>query len=113
VSDDLNIGRTIKVLRTSAGLKQLELADRVKVSPNYLSLVEAGRKEPSLSLLKKLSHALDVPLVFLMWDSTDHTHKFNADQRHVYLKLKDSLLDFERLRIARRTRPRQVRRHSS
>lgn len=107
--DDLNIGRTIKVLRTSAGLKQLELADRVKVSPNYLSLVEAGRKEPSLSLLKKISNALDVPLAFLVWDSTHQTNTLNSDQRSVYLKLKETLLDFERLRVARSARPRQSR----
>ncbi len=113
MSDNLNIGRTIKVLRTSAGLKQLELADRVKVSPNYLSLVEAGRKEPSLSLLKKLSNALDVPVAFLMWESTDRTHNLNADQRNIYLKLKETLLDFERLRVAHRTPPRQARRRSS
>lgn len=109
MSESLNIGRTIKVLRVSAGLKQLDLANRVKVSPNYLSLVEADRKEPSLSLLKKISNALDVPLAFLVWESMDQTRSLDAEQRNVHLKLKETLLDFQRLRLAR-SRARQSKR---
>jgi transcriptional regulator with XRE-family HTH domain len=108
MSTEVNIGRAIKLLRVSGGLKQLELAERVKVSPNHLSLVEAGRKEPSLSLLRRISAALDVPLAFLVWESTDQDKNLPAEERHVTLKLKEALLDFERLRVAR-IRPRKFR----
>lgn len=108
MSDDLNIGRTLKVLRVSAGLKQMDLAKKIDVSPNYLSLLEAGRKEPSLSLLKRISRALDVPLSFLVWDSSDRKGPLSHEQQGVYLRLRETLLDFERLRLGR-SRSRQTR----
>jgi transcriptional regulator with XRE-family HTH domain len=55
------VGENIKSLRAAAGISQRELADRVGISPSMLSLVEAGRREPSVKLLRDISRALQVP----------------------------------------------------
>ena len=63
----MNIGSTLKLLRTASNLKQSSLANELDVTPNYLSLVENEKREPSLTFLKKFSKKLDVPLGYLLW----------------------------------------------
>lgn len=63
----MQIGQTLKVLRTAAQLKQTTLAARLGVTTNYLSLVENDHREPSLSFLKKFAGVLDIPLGYLLW----------------------------------------------
>lgn len=65
----MTLGNSIKVIRTAREISQRDLAEQLKVSANYLSLVESDKREPSLSFLKKLAKALNVPLkMFFMWE---------------------------------------------
>ena len=63
----MSIGLTLKLLRTASNLTQSSLAKDLNVTANYLSLVENGRKEPSLTFLKKFSKRLDSPLGYFLW----------------------------------------------
>lgn len=70
----MNIGQTIKELRLKKGFNQGEFALLCGLSQPYLSLIEKGRKEPTLSLLKGISQNLSIPvpiLVFLSLDKDD------------------------------------------
>jgi DNA-binding XRE family transcriptional regulator len=49
----------IKSLRQAANLMQRELADRVGISASMLSLVEAGKREPTISLCVASGRALE------------------------------------------------------
>lgn len=62
----LTLGSAIRQLRGAAGLTQKELAERLGISPTYVSHLEAGRKEPSVQLLRDLAKSLDVPFGFLL-----------------------------------------------
>ena len=64
----MKLGKTIKVLRTNLGIRQKDLARRLEITPTYLSLIEADRREPSLFLIKLLSEELNVPLGLLFWE---------------------------------------------
>jgi transcriptional regulator with XRE-family HTH domain len=55
------------MIRIAANLRQGVLAKDLDVTPNYLSLVENGKKEPSLTFLKNFSKRLDVSLGYLLW----------------------------------------------
>lgn len=55
------IGSTIRALRMATQLAQSELAKRAGISPALLSLWENGRREPTLSGLRKLAPHLRVP----------------------------------------------------
>lgn len=57
----MNYGKAIRIVRTAHGLTQLELADRLSIGPSHLSLIEAGKRQPSLRVLDEISTALDVP----------------------------------------------------
>lgn len=70
----MDIGKTIKDLRLKKGFNQGDFALKCGLSQSYLSLIEKGRKEPTLSLLKQISSCLAIPtpiLVFLSLDKND------------------------------------------
>lgn len=52
----------VKELRSAAGLRQEDLADRVDVSRQTIISVEMGRYNPSLELAWRLSRALGVTI---------------------------------------------------
>jgi transcriptional regulator with XRE-family HTH domain len=65
----MELARAIKLTRTASGMKQKEIAVKVGVTPNYLSLVENGKREPSVSFLKRLATVLGVPVgLFFLWE---------------------------------------------
>lgn len=43
------------------------MAKDLNITPNYLSLIENGKKEPSLTLLKNFSKRMGVSLGYLLW----------------------------------------------
>ena len=67
----MNIGNAIKDLRKQKGLKQIDFADKCGLSQSYLSSIEKGRKEPTLSILKQIANALSIPMPVLVFFSLD------------------------------------------
>ncbi|MET8155572.1 helix-turn-helix domain-containing protein [Sphaerisporangium sp. NPDC005289] len=64
--DLLAFGQRLKHLRKQRGLTLSELGERVGRAPSQLSLLENGKREPKLSLLKALAVALGVPVEELL-----------------------------------------------
>ena len=62
----MNYGRAIKFVRNAKALSQTSVARSSGLTPSYISLIECGRREPSLKALQALATALDVPLYLLM-----------------------------------------------
>ena len=52
----------MKVRRKELGLSQEDLAGRCELDRPYISLIEVARKQPTLSVLYRLSEALELPL---------------------------------------------------
>ena len=60
------LGALIRAQRLTAGLSLRDLAQRAKVSNAYLSQIERGLHEPSISVLDAIATALDVSLESLL-----------------------------------------------
>ena len=60
------LGALIRARRGASGLSLRDLAERTKVSNAYLSQIERGLHEPSLSVLGAIAAALEVPLATLL-----------------------------------------------
>jgi len=58
-------GTRIRGLRRSANLTQERLAEKAKISVDFLSLIERGRNSPSFENIENLARALGVPAVEL------------------------------------------------
>ncbi|MCR2765098.1 helix-turn-helix domain-containing protein [Microbacterium sp. zg.B48] len=64
--DSLTIGRRIRQLRTERGMTLDELAAAVQRAPSQLSMIENGRREPKLTLLRTIARALGATLDSLL-----------------------------------------------
>jgi transcriptional regulator with XRE-family HTH domain len=62
----MKLKNNIKTFRELKGMTQETLAKDVGITINYLSLLENGRREPSIKLLKKMSKYLSVPVSVLI-----------------------------------------------
>jgi transcriptional regulator with XRE-family HTH domain len=60
------IGRRIQALRKARSLTRQELAEKAGISRESVRLLEAGRFDPTLGMLTKLSRALGVKLTVLV-----------------------------------------------
>ena len=101
-------GAKIKYLRELKNWNQTELAERSGISRSYLSQLESGLKDPTASLLEKLSDALQAP-VNMFFDDTnllpilsladlfpEHIREFLRSQEGLpYLELAVKARDFQ------------------
>ena len=56
------LGKKISELRMDLGITQEELAFRANISPSYMSAIERGITDSTVSTVKRLSKALQIDL---------------------------------------------------
>ena len=68
-----DFGKSFRVVRAAFGLRQSELAARMGISASQLSLIEAGKRQPSLRVVKALGDAVGIPttLITLLASTVD------------------------------------------
>ena len=57
----MNYSKAIRIARSLADMPQRVLAERVDLDPSLISMLESGKRRPSLDTLEKISKALGVP----------------------------------------------------
>jgi len=72
-----NVGLNIKTIRKNVGLTQSELAGKSKITQSYLSKIEKGQKEPTISILFDIVETgLNIPLsIFVSFVTQDSIRK--------------------------------------
>ena len=53
--------KAIRVARALVDISQRELASRISMDPSLISMLESGKRTPSLATLQKISEALGLP----------------------------------------------------
>lgn len=62
----LQLGMRIRYLRKEKKMSQLDLALESGINRNYISDLEKGRRNPTISVLNKLAIALNIDLATLL-----------------------------------------------
>ncbi len=62
------LGRSLRAAREQRGSRLVDIAERAGISPQYLSEIERGRKEPSSEMIAAVAGALGVDLADLLVD---------------------------------------------
>ncbi|MEC3974128.1 helix-turn-helix domain-containing protein [Amycolatopsis sp. H20-H5] len=62
------LGRSLRATREEQGGRLVDVAERAGISPQYLSEIERGRKEPSSEMIAAVTGALGVDLAGLLAD---------------------------------------------
>ena len=60
------LGSTIRRLRLASGMSQTELAHGAGVTASFLSRVERDKREPTLSVLRRIAETLKTPFGILL-----------------------------------------------
>jgi len=71
-----NIGQRLKTLRQRQGLSQRKLAQIAGVSNATVSLIEHGRTDPSMGLLRKILNSLGVSFAEFFSSATSTSEKY-------------------------------------
>ena len=64
----MDLALKIKLFRVAAGLKQQDVAEAMSVTTNFVSMIERGKREPTLKYLKAFSRLVKIPLAVLLWE---------------------------------------------
>lgn len=62
------LGQSLRATREAQGGRLVDVAERAGISPQYLSEIERGRKEPSSEMIAAVLGALDLKLTGLLVD---------------------------------------------
>jgi transcriptional regulator with XRE-family HTH domain len=60
------LGRSLRAAREEQGGRLVDIAERAGISPQYLSEIERGRKEPSSEMISAVTGALGIDLASLL-----------------------------------------------
>lgn len=78
------LGRRVKKLRKEQGIKQADLADALGISYQYMSMIETGKRQLSLSLLVDLANQLGATTDELLYGSLDSlNNKYDQDMQDI------------------------------
>lgn len=88
------LGPRIREIRQQKGMTLNELSQKTQLTASYLSQLERDIIEPSLSSLRKISIALEVPIYTFLAEETKEHVLISADQRRK-LDLPNSSIIYE------------------
>jgi transcriptional regulator with XRE-family HTH domain len=60
-----DFGKAFRIIRAAFGLSQSELAKRMPITASQLSLIEAGKRQPSVKVINGLAEAVGIPAVMI------------------------------------------------
>ena len=81
-------GHLLCLLRKSLGMKQEDVARKLDISTNYLSLIENGKKQPAEGMIQRLAELYRVPAFLFYWDE-DAIKPKTAVEKSLYAELEE------------------------
>lgn len=64
----MDLAMRLKLFRVAAGFKQQDVAEALSVTTNFVSMIERGKREPTLKYLRAFSRLVKIPLSVLLWE---------------------------------------------
>ena len=80
----MKIGQAIAAFRKKKGVYQKDMADALKISVTYLSLVENSKENPSMKLLSATAEYLNIPVSALFFAVLEEKHYKSEKARKVF-----------------------------
>ena len=77
----MDYGRALRTCRAIRGWQQEDVAEHAGLSASYVSLIEAGKREPSPTAVSKLARGLGVPEPLLTLLASDLSALPKGDAR--------------------------------
>lgn len=74
-----DFAKAFRVIRAAYGLQQAELAQRIGISASQLSLIEKGKRQPSLKVISNLGGVTGVPTSLITLLASDPEEVVDQD----------------------------------
>ncbi|MDR2445543.1 MAG: helix-turn-helix transcriptional regulator [Spirochaetaceae bacterium] len=84
----------MKRFRHDIGISQMNLAERIDSSTNYVSEIEMGRKFPSVEVIERIAGALNIDAYRLFKDDTceaENADQNSGDLRDIPVKIRKTI----------------------
>lgn len=89
------LNKALKLLRVFNELSQTEMAQKLGVNKSWISEIENGHKEPTLSLLQNYADVLDIPLSSILFFSEHIENNGASEKTRVFVSKKIlAILDY-------------------
>ena len=92
----MELGQLLRDLREERGLSIVHLANELGVSSSHISQIERNVSSPSITMLKRIAHVLNVPITYFFEEETKTSSIIKKSERKK-LFLPDSNLTYELL----------------
>jgi len=79
------LGEALRLIRVYHDLKQKEVAERLKISPTYLSEIEKGHKIPTLEVIQRYSDTFGLPVSSIMFFAESVEGKTALDRARAFV----------------------------
>ncbi|MDK2820757.1 MAG: hypothetical protein PWP31_722 [Clostridia bacterium] len=90
------LGKKIRELRRERGMSLKDLSEKTSLTSSFLSQVERDLADPSITSLKKIADAMEVPIFYFLLDPEKHSPVVKKEQRKV-LRFPQSHVTYELL----------------
>ena len=85
------LGKRIKELRKQRGLTQEQVAEKIQLEQNTISIIESGRNFPTLVTLEKIANVLQVELSdFFNYETSEDTEIIKKSLEIKFQSLSDN-----------------------
>jgi transcriptional regulator with XRE-family HTH domain len=74
-------GVIVKSARQANGMTQLQLAEKLQITPRYLKAIENSGRKPSFDLFIRIVHELDISVEEILYPLCLSTKKYSKRQR--------------------------------
>jgi XRE family transcriptional regulator, regulator of sulfur utilization len=74
-----DFAKAFRVIRAAQGWQQADMARKLGISASQLSLIEAGKRQPSLRVVEDLAEAVQIPTPLVMLLGSDEENLANQD----------------------------------
>lgn len=79
----MKYAKAVRIARSIADISQGELADRAGLDRSYLSLIEGGKRKPTMETLQTISEALEMPFPLLTLLAVEKQDSKNINNEQV------------------------------
>ena len=79
----MNYSKAIRVARSLADISQGELADKAEIDRSYLSMIESGKRKPSVETIERIAKALKFPFHLLSLLGSEKADVRKASHEHI------------------------------
>ena len=77
----MDYAKAIRIARALADVPQRELAKRISIDSSLISMLESGKRRPSLKTLEKIASALEIPFHLLALLGTEPKDSKTLDSK--------------------------------